>query len=201
MRDRIQSLELPKRFLTEPKCQSVEFLEHYPTSIRKRAQEYVETFKVSGGDIGGGVWSSPDIYIYGPSGSGKTFLACWVLLQLTLLDALERGGWYIKVPMLMEMLRPGWNGDTVSASRILRDALSVDLLVLDDIGVECLSPWVIERLYIIIDSRQETMRPTIYTSNLSLSELSSRLYQVDSTGLAGTRFLVRMNRAEPWVIA
>jgi hypothetical protein len=48
-------------------------------------------------------------------------------------------------------------------------------LILDDIGTEKPSEWAQQNIFLIIDRRYETLRQTIFTSNLSLDELSERL--------------------------
>jgi hypothetical protein len=49
---------------------------------------------------------------------------------------------------------------------VLQPVLGADLLVLDDLGTEKKSEWVQETLGLVINSRYNTRRPTILTSNL-----------------------------------
>lgn len=49
----------------------------------------------------------------------------------------------------------------------------VDLLVLDDLGAERQSEFMLERVFEIVDSRARVKKPTIYTTNLSLEDLKN----------------------------
>jgi DNA replication protein DnaC len=49
---------------------------------------------------------------------------------------------------------------------VLRPVLEADVLVLDDLGVEKTSEWVHETLGLVINTRYNTKRATIITSNL-----------------------------------
>jgi DNA replication protein DnaC len=51
----------------------------------------------------------------------------------------------------------------------------IPVLILDDLGAEKASEWVAETLYILIDDRYGNMKPTVFTSNYSPSELAERL--------------------------
>jgi DNA replication protein DnaC len=48
----------------------------------------------------------------------------------------------------------------------------VDLLILDDLGVDKPSDWVLNVLYNIINYRYENLKKTIITSNFSLDEIA-----------------------------
>ena len=49
---------------------------------------------------------------------------------------------------------------------ILTPIIDADILVLDDLGTEKTSEWVQETLGLVVNSRYNTRRPTILTSNL-----------------------------------
>jgi DNA replication protein DnaC len=48
-------------------------------------------------------------------------------------------------------------------------------LILDDLGTEKVSDWVLQSMYQIINARYVQMRQTVITSNHSLEELRSRI--------------------------
>ena len=50
---------------------------------------------------------------------------------------------------------------------VLQPLLGADLLVLDDLGAERTSEWVQETLGLVVNTRYNAKRPTIFTSNLS----------------------------------
>ena len=54
-------------------------------------------------------------------------------------------------------------------------AAQVDLLVLDDIGAERVTDWVLERLYKLVNRRYMDCCSTIVTTNLDEQKLSDRV--------------------------
>ena len=72
---------------------------------------------------------------------------------------------YINTPRLLDKLRP--NG---SEEDWIEKCMQPDILVLDDLGQEKISEWVLERLYIIINERYTARKKTIITSNLPITE-------------------------------
>lgn len=48
----------------------------------------------------------------------------------------------------------------------------VELLVIDDIGVESVSEWLAEQMFLVINQRYENRLPVIVTSNQSLEDLA-----------------------------
>lgn len=75
---------------------------------------------------------------------------------------------------LWDALRPGGDED------VLAEVCDVDVLVLDDLGMEKVTEWTLERLYLLVNRRHLDQRPTIATSNLIGKELraavSDRVY-------------------------
>ena len=119
------------------------------------------------------------LYIHGPTGCGKTILSA----NLTVLYATRR--WlenkaiqvhFQTVPNLLQEIKQTFKPDCEQTEGLLVNKLSTTpWLVLDDLGVEKVSEWVLQTLYVIINNRYESMLPTIITSNLSLDDLSVRL--------------------------
>jgi DNA replication protein DnaC len=77
------------------------------------------------------------------------------------------------VPDLLRFVRSGI-GDGQADAR-LSALRQIDLLVLDDIGAEYLTPWAQEQLFILINARYLADRATILTSNDRLEALPTRL--------------------------
>lgn len=123
------------------------------------------------------------VWLWGRPGCGKTHLATAAALEAVKPDhrknslgdtctawpSVER--WL--VADLMAVLRDGAMHDSVEQT--VEDMRECDLLVLDDLGVERPTPFVLEALYRIIDSRYENDRRTIVTSNGAPSELARTL--------------------------
>jgi len=121
--------------------------------------------------------SGRSVYIWGDVRTGKTLLACKAMLELARENFVENTHWryaFWKVPVLLqryiEMLNKKENYIEFS-----KDVCEVDCLLLDDLGVEKVSDWVLQELYILIDYRYEYLKTTVITSNYSLEELADRL--------------------------
>ena len=55
------------------------------------------------------------------------------------------------------------------------EALGCDLLVLDDLGAERTSEYVLDRLYVLINGRYQNDTATIITTNRTMEELRGQL--------------------------
>lgn len=102
------------------------------------------------------------LYLYGSYGSGKSHLAAAIVSA-----AARRGraGAYASVPRLLNYVKDGY-GDNTAGER-MRALISADVLVLDDLGTEAVSPSNRELLFDLLNERDESRRdrPTIITSN------------------------------------
>lgn len=117
------------------------------------------------------------LYLSGPMGTGKTTTACRILKAYVRRE--QHDGWvsarFMSVPDWLASMRGQW-GD-VEEDRYQR-AAGCKLLVLDDIGKGKPTAWSVERLFRLIDSRYNSAKPTILTSNYDLGNLGER-YTVD----------------------
>ena len=106
------------------------------------------------------------IFFSGPYGTGKTYLAC-ALLRAQIVEQ-GRSGLYLSVSRFISGLLP--DAATKEEQRIARTApREIDLLLLDDLGVEKTSAFSMRELFNLLDERWLNERPTIITSNLSLT--------------------------------
>lgn len=112
------------------------------------------------------------LYIHGPYGTGKTYAAA-ALVKACWGHSIRSGAW-ANVPILLDQLRRSIRKPDVTNDQIER-LCNAPLAVLDDIGAEKPSEWVIDRLYVVVNHRYENELPTIVTSNLRLSELGDRI--------------------------
>jgi DNA replication protein DnaC len=119
-------------------------------------------------------------FIYGSVGSGKTIHAISMLISecyFMYMHRLVSPKWlFIPVPEFMYEVKKSYNRDAdITESQILEKYSEVEVLILDDLGVEKTSDWAFQLLYILINRRYENQKKTIITSNFSLEELSKRL--------------------------
>lgn len=67
------------------------------------------------------------------------------------------------------------NGDgETTAHRLIKSLATVPRLILDDIGVEKPTPFVVQATYLLIDQREKWMRPTYITTNVPLPDLDAQ---------------------------
>ena len=107
---------------------------------------------------GQGIWFSGDV------GTGKTTLA------MLISKAAMEGGHTVAIyslPRLLALLRETYDEDaTWSLNELIDRLCSVELLHVDDVGAEQTSPWVLEQLYTIVNTRYEDGRAMLLTTNL-----------------------------------
>jgi DNA replication protein DnaC len=151
---------------------------HVVREVRRFALELGERL-----DSGRGLWFTGDV------GTGKTTLA--MLVSKTAMEA-ERTVAIYSLPRLLALLRETYDeGARFSLSDLMDRLCSVDLLHIDDVGAEQTTPWVLEQLYSIVNSRYEDGRALLVTTNLDDARLReqigdrtvSRLYEVCGTPL------------------
>jgi DNA replication protein DnaC len=109
------------------------------------------------------------LILTGPTGIGKTHIAVAVLRQVVF-EKRARGLFY-DVPNLLRVIRSTYNPVVRTAEMdILRPVMEADILVLDDIGREKPSEWVEDTLNLIVNTRYNQRKPTIFTTNYEVMQ-------------------------------
>jgi DNA replication protein DnaC len=109
-------------------------------------------------EAGRGLWFD------GPVGTGKTSLA--ILVAKAAKDA-GRSYAVFPVPRLLAEIKRTFDRDASDSYMGFFGRLcTVDLLVLDDLGAEKQTEWVLEQLYSIVNERWQDRRSIVVTTNL-----------------------------------
>lgn len=107
-------------------------------------------------------------------GCGKTRLACCIANHV--LHQLRHPVLYKKArDLLLEIRRTFSETGTGTEADILNQMLSVELLILDDVGLDKPSPWIESTYWTVFDKRLEWQLPTVVTVNYPLEALPSEV--------------------------
>ncbi len=117
-----------------------------------------------------GTHLSRGLLLRGRPGAGKTHLAVAMLRQLVWSDH-PRTAHFINVPQWLDALRESYGqGEPPPAPS------GFEILVLDDLGAEdSSSPWTRDRIYQILNHREQQRSLMIVTTNCSWGELAGRV--------------------------
>jgi DNA replication protein DnaC len=121
-------------------------------------------------DAGRGLWFD------GPVGTGKTSLA--ILVAKAAKDAGRSYAVY-PVPRLLAEIKRTFDRDASDTYLgFFRRLCTVDLLVLDDLGAEKQTEWVLEQLYSIVNERWQDRRSIVVTTNVPDPDMDAPLNQL-----------------------
>jgi DNA replication protein DnaC len=149
---------LPRRF------REVSFDREPVPSIARRAPGVVRDVERYTRSVGEQLAAGRGLWFTGGVGTGKTTLA--MLVSKAAMEADHTVAIY-SLPRLLAMLRETYQDDAAYSLNDLIDRLcAVDLLHIDDVGAEQTSPWVLEQLYTIVNTRYEDGRAVMLTTNL-----------------------------------
>ena len=104
------------------------------------------------------------LLLIGPPGIGKTHIAIAVLIEAVRRTGAR--GLYYDTRALLTLIRSSYD-PVIKTTPIdyLRPCMEADLLVLDDLGAERLTDWVEETMNLIVNTRYNNRKLTIFTSN------------------------------------
>jgi DNA replication protein DnaC len=104
------------------------------------------------------------LLLEGQPGVGKTHLAVAVLKQA--IQTSGARGLFYDTRELLRVIRSTYDASIRTTElEVLRPVMYADLLVLDDLGAEKTSEWVDETMNLIVNTRYNERRLTIFTSN------------------------------------
>lgn len=113
------------------------------------------------------------LVLMGTYGSGKTHLAAAIA-------NFQAGSGYpplfVVVPDLLDHLRATFSPRTpVSYDHRFEEIRAAPLLILDDLGTQSMTPWVMEKLYQIFNYRYNAELPTVITTANTIDEIDPRI--------------------------
>jgi DNA replication protein DnaC len=136
-------------------------IERVNPGIVREVRQYVRTIDAQL-DGGRGMWFTGNV------GTGKTTLA--MLISRAAMEA-DRTAAIYSLPRLLGLLRGTFeDGADYSLNGLIDRLCAVDLLHIDDVGAEQTSPWVLEQLYTIVNTRYEDGKAILLTTNLVTPE-------------------------------
>ena len=121
------------------------------------------------------------LIITGKSGVGKTHLATAILNKLTEKDVLVLMG---RLILLLDVIKNTFKDFPSKEKDIIELYSKVDILIIDDLGTERISSWALEKLYTIIENRNENKLPIIVTTRFNKESLLDRFYQSEDEELS-----------------
>lgn len=140
--------------------------ESYPDEGDQHAKAIVEYFVENHASM-----DKRGLYLSGHMGRGKTGLAICALKAFIRMGYLSL---FVSTPDLMDRLRATFDKTSdESQDELLKVITEVPFLVLDDMGVEKPTRYVLEKFYLIVDKRQSRGLYTIFTSNMSTKDLEA----------------------------
>lgn len=135
----------------------------YP-KVKKLCEGYVRNF-------GNKELEGLGLYLYSDNpGSGKTMMGCIVANEL--FDAVGASSQVITMKEIFSRIQATFKAPELSKEAILNKLKWVDVLIVDEIGFESeTTSWKEEIVFELIEIRYSGKRPTIFTSNSSISDL------------------------------
>lgn len=112
------------------------------------------------------------LFITGTYGVGKTYLASCIANEIIKNKNTVVFGTLIQ---LLDYIKDTYKDSDMSDKEYLNLYSSVDLLIIDDLGKEKPTEWVLEKLFLIVNNRYNNYLPIVITTNYNRNQLRERL--------------------------
>ena len=112
------------------------------------------------------------LFITGTYGVGKTYLASCIANEVIKNKITVVFGTLIQ---LLDYIKDTYKDSDMSDKEYLNLYYSVDLLIIDDLGKEKPTEWVLEKLFLIVNNRYNNYLPIVITTNYNRNQLRERL--------------------------
>ena len=115
---------------------------------------------------------APNMFMIGSVGTGKTHLSASIIHDLLPVHSVN----HVRMIDLMRELKDTWRRDSeVSETDVINHYANLDLLIIDEVGIQFGSD--AEKMFIfdIINGRYDNIKPTVLISNLDLQNLKATL--------------------------
>ncbi len=148
--------------------------------ILKRCIDFCENFDTT----------FQNLFLYGETGLGKTFLCNCIAKEL-----LDKGYivLYMTAGQLFDIIEKQQfrNDSQEEKENIMEDLLTVDLLIIDDLGTEFSTILSSAKLFHIINTRMLTKKSVIISTNLAPDELINQYSDRLVSRIAGTYIMLK----------
>lgn len=121
------------------------------------------------------------LIITGDSGVGKTHLAASISNELIEKDKLVLMG---RLTSLLDMIKETFKDNSKSENELIELFSNIDMIVIDNLGTEKISQWSLDKLYTIIENRNENKLPIIITTKFDKEGLLHRFKQSNDKELS-----------------
>ena len=112
------------------------------------------------------------LFITGTYGVGKTYLASCIANETIKNNITVIFGTLIQ---LLDFIKDTYKDYNTSDKEYLDLYSSIDLLIIDDLGKEKPTEWVLEKLFLIVNNRYNNYLPIVITTNYNRKQLRERL--------------------------